>query len=148
MKHLVSRASSGRRSSTASCAWSLILVVLQLWLLTATMNASWAATTSVVWPAALASLGLPGLNLGLLRYLYRDRSDGATAEPGELAGPAPGLLRAGDGDGHRLARRQRCWACRPSRSALFWLNVGLYVVLWVLYLARLVLASGRRSSPT
>ena len=48
----------------------LILVVLQLWLLTATMNASLGGDEAVVWPAALASLGCLGLNLGLLRYLY------------------------------------------------------------------------------
>ena len=49
----------------------LILVVLQLWLLTATMNAFLGGDDSVVWPAALASLACFGLNLGLLRYLYR-----------------------------------------------------------------------------
>jgi hypothetical protein len=48
----------------------LILVVLQLWLLTATMNAYLGGDTSVVWPAAIASLVCFGLNLGLLRYLY------------------------------------------------------------------------------
>lgn len=49
----------------------LILVVLQLWLLTATMNAYLGGDGSVVWPAALASLTCFGLNVGLLRYLYR-----------------------------------------------------------------------------
>jgi hypothetical protein len=48
----------------------LILVVMQLWLLTATMNAFLAGDEKLVWPAALASLGCFGLNLGLLRYLY------------------------------------------------------------------------------
>jgi hypothetical protein len=48
----------------------LILVVLQLWLLTATMNAFLGDDDAVVWPAALASLACLGLNLGLLRYLY------------------------------------------------------------------------------
>ena len=48
----------------------LILAVLQLWLLTATMNAYLGGDVSVVGPAALASLGCLGLNLGLLRYLY------------------------------------------------------------------------------
>ena len=47
----------------------LVIVVLQLWLLTATMNAYLGGDESVVWPAALASLGCLGLNLGLLRYL-------------------------------------------------------------------------------
>ena len=49
----------------------LILVVLQLWLLMATMNAFLGGDDVVVWPAAFASLACLGLNLGLLRYLYR-----------------------------------------------------------------------------
>ncbi len=49
----------------------LLLVVLQLWLLTATMNAFLGGDDTIVWPAALASLICFGLNLGLLRYLYR-----------------------------------------------------------------------------
>ena len=47
----------------------LILVVLQLWLLTATMNAWIGGDDSVVWPALAASMGCLLLNLGLLRYL-------------------------------------------------------------------------------
>lgn len=48
----------------------LILVVLQLWLLMATMNAFLGGDDAVVWPAALTSLACLGLNVGLLRYLY------------------------------------------------------------------------------
>jgi hypothetical protein len=48
----------------------LVIDVLQLWLLTATMNAYLGGDGSVVWPAALASLVCLALNLGLLRYLY------------------------------------------------------------------------------
>ena len=47
----------------------LTLVVLQLWLLTATMNAYLGGDSSVVWPAAGASLVCLALNVGLLRYL-------------------------------------------------------------------------------
>ena len=47
-----------------------ILVVLQLWLLTATMNAYLGGDGSVVWPAAFASLVCLALNVGLLRHLY------------------------------------------------------------------------------
>ncbi len=47
----------------------LLLVVLQLWLLTATMNAWLGGDDSVVWPALGASAGCLLLNLGLLRYL-------------------------------------------------------------------------------
>ena len=52
-------------------AFILILVILQLWLLTATMNAWLGGDESVIWPAAIASLLCLLLNLGLLRYLYR-----------------------------------------------------------------------------
>lgn len=49
----------------------LIVVVLQLWLLTATMNAWLGGDESIVWPAAAASAACFGLNLGLFRYLAR-----------------------------------------------------------------------------
>ncbi|MGH9320637.1 MAG: DUF6755 family protein [Vicinamibacteria bacterium] len=47
-----------------------IIVVLQLWLLTATMNAYLGGDESILLPAALASLVCLALNAGLLRYLY------------------------------------------------------------------------------
>ncbi|MFI5298594.1 MAG: DUF6755 family protein [Polyangiales bacterium] len=46
----------------------LVLVMLQLWLLTATMNAFLAGDTTVIWPAFGASVGCLLLNAGLLRY--------------------------------------------------------------------------------
>lgn len=49
----------------------VLIVVLQLWLLTATMNGFLGGDKTIVWPAALASLVCLGLNLGLLRYLFR-----------------------------------------------------------------------------
>ena len=48
----------------------MILVILQLWLLTATMNAYLCGDQSVLVPAALASVACLGLNVGLLRYVY------------------------------------------------------------------------------
>lgn len=48
----------------------LMTVVLQLWLLTATMNAFLAGQERVVIPAAIASLVCFALNLGLLSYIY------------------------------------------------------------------------------
>lgn len=48
----------------------LVLVILQLWLLTASMNAYLGGDYHIVVPAALASLICLALNLGLLRYLY------------------------------------------------------------------------------
>jgi hypothetical protein len=56
----------------------LILVVLQLWLLTATMNAWLGGDDSVVWPAALVSAAGLALNVGLLRYLGRIERKGGT----------------------------------------------------------------------
>jgi hypothetical protein len=47
----------------------LVIVVLQLWLLTATMNAFLGGDTAVVWPALAASSVCLALNLGLLRYM-------------------------------------------------------------------------------
>ena len=49
----------------------ILIVILQLWLLTATMNAYLGGDTGVVIPAALASFVCLALNLGLLWYLYR-----------------------------------------------------------------------------
>ena len=49
----------------------LVIVILQLWLLTATMNAFLGGDQSVIWPAAGASVVCLALNLGLLLYLYR-----------------------------------------------------------------------------
>ena len=49
----------------------LVLVVLQLWLLTATMDAFLSNEQSVLLPAALVSLGCFLLCVGLLWYLYR-----------------------------------------------------------------------------
>lgn len=52
-------------------AFVLVLVVAQLWLLTATMNAYLGGDESVIWPAAGVSFLCLALNAGLLRYLYR-----------------------------------------------------------------------------
>jgi hypothetical protein len=51
-------------------AFVVMLVVLQLWLLTATMNAYLGGDDSVTGPAAVGSLACLLLNAGLLRYLY------------------------------------------------------------------------------
>ena len=52
-------------------AFVLMAVVMQLWLLTATMNAYLGGDESIIWPAAAVSLACLLLNVGLLRYLYR-----------------------------------------------------------------------------
>ena len=48
----------------------LTLVVLQLWLLTATMNAFLGGDDSVIWTAAVGSGICLLLNVGLLRFVY------------------------------------------------------------------------------
>jgi len=58
------------------CLIVALLVVLQLWLLTATMNAWLGGDWTVVWPAALASLACFAVNLWLLRRIfYLQRGD-------------------------------------------------------------------------
>ena len=49
----------------------LVIVMLQLWLLIATMNAYLGSDQSVIWPAALASVICFALNAGLLWYIRR-----------------------------------------------------------------------------
>lgn len=48
----------------------ITIIILQLWLFTATMNAFLGGDTDILWPAAIASLICLGLNGGLLWYLY------------------------------------------------------------------------------
>lgn len=60
-----------------------LLVVLQLWLLTATMNAFLGGDDSVVWPAAVASFGCLLVNLWLLRQVIYLQS------PAGLSGSKP-----------------------------------------------------------
>ena len=55
---------------TGMLCFVLILVVLQLWLVTATMDAYLGGDDAIVWPAAVASLVCLLLVAGLLRYLY------------------------------------------------------------------------------
>lgn len=48
----------------------VVIVILQLWILTATMNAYLGGDYSVILPAAIVSLLCFILNAGLLWYLY------------------------------------------------------------------------------
>ncbi len=54
----------------AMLAFVVLIVILQLWLLTATLNAYLGGDTATVVPAALVSLACLGLNTGLLWYLF------------------------------------------------------------------------------
>lgn len=56
---------------TGILVFVILIVVLQLWLLTATLNAYLGGATEIVLPAALVSLGCLALAGGLLWYLYR-----------------------------------------------------------------------------
>lgn len=64
---------TGEKSTIVSGILSvlLLLVVVQLWLLTATTNAWLGGDDSVVLPAAIASVLCLGLNIGLLVYIFR-----------------------------------------------------------------------------
>lgn len=48
-----------------------MIVILQLWLLSATMNAFLGGEDTVVAPAGIASVVCLLLNAGLLRYVYQ-----------------------------------------------------------------------------
>ena len=56
---------------SAILVFVVLVVVLQLWLFTATVNAYLGGDEAIVLPAAAASLTCFGLNAGLLWYLYR-----------------------------------------------------------------------------
>jgi len=49
----------------------VMIIVLQLWLFTATVNAYLGGDYDILLPAAIASLVCLALNIGLLRYIYR-----------------------------------------------------------------------------
>ena len=56
---------------TGMLVFVLVVVVLQLWLLTATMSLWLGGDESIVWPALAVSAGCLALNAGLLGYLRR-----------------------------------------------------------------------------
>jgi hypothetical protein len=56
---------------TAICVLIGTLVVIQLWLVAAALDALLAGQTSILIPAAIASIALLGINYGLLLYIIR-----------------------------------------------------------------------------
>ena len=56
---------------TGVCVLIGVLVVIQLWLVAASLDALSAGETAVLPPAALASLVILGVNGGLLLYVFR-----------------------------------------------------------------------------
>jgi len=72
MKRALGAAHSQRLTiANAILLFVILIVVLQLWLLVATVNAYLGGDAAIALPAALGGLVLLGLNLGLLRYVYR-----------------------------------------------------------------------------
>ena len=55
----------------AMLVFVLMVVILQLWLLTATMNAWLGGDESIVWPGLAVSAAGLALNVGLYGYLRR-----------------------------------------------------------------------------
>src|SRR5262249_22189147 len=70
----------------------LIIVILQLWLLTATMNAWLGGDDSILWPAAAVSAGGLMLNVGLLTYLGRLERTRRTGESQDMASDERGFV--------------------------------------------------------
>ena len=68
-----SRFSRGQRMTIVHGILSIvvIIVILQLWLFTATVNAYLGGDSAILLPAALASLVCLLLNVGLLWYHYK-----------------------------------------------------------------------------
>jgi hypothetical protein len=56
---------------TAILCFVVLIVILQLWLLTATVNALLGGDRAPAWPAAAVSIGCLALNAGLLLFLRR-----------------------------------------------------------------------------
>lgn len=67
-----SRLVRSQRSTIVAGIFSIVLVivVLQLWLFSATMDAFLRGDQAILLPAAIASMGCLLLNAGLLWYLY------------------------------------------------------------------------------
>ena len=74
---------------TGMLVFVLIVVILQLWLLTATMNAWLGGDHSIVWPGAAVSAAGLALNVGLLRYLRRIEWTRQREEPQDVRTPTP-----------------------------------------------------------
>jgi hypothetical protein len=60
----------GAQLFTALCVLIGLLLIAQLWLVGAALDAMLGGQAGVLWPAAGASLVLFGVNVGLLRYAY------------------------------------------------------------------------------
>ena len=121
---VLSRARSGLTIVYGILCFVLMLVVLQLWLLTATMNAFLGGDERSSGRRSAPASRLSRAEPGLLRYLRTDRAPTTTA-PADAGSrdAAPGVLRAGHGDRHRLDRRAAARPVALVAIALFALNI-------------------------
>lgn len=55
---------------TALCLLIGVVVIIQLWLVAASLDALLSGDTGVLWPSAVVSLVLCALNAGLLWYAF------------------------------------------------------------------------------
>lgn len=70
MKHSRSARAQRMPIVTAMLVFVSLIVILQIWLLTASVNAYLGGDHAIVIPAAAGSLACLALTAGLLRYLY------------------------------------------------------------------------------
>ena len=125
--------------------------MLQLWLLTATMNACWAATSRSSGRRRSRAWAAFGLNFGLLRF-YLQRLGALTDDTGPRARrvaversteSSRAIFALVMATGIVSLAAHGSWASTDVAQALFWLNVGLYAVLWVLTLLARPASPGR-----
>ena len=139
----------------AMLAFVVLIVILQLWLLTATMNAYLGGDTATVVPAAVGQPRVPR---------PQRRAALVPVRPGQMTGSPAGTRRtqarrSGRGPLPRLLRRWswRRGSCRLPRtslqmpriaSALLAINICAYAVLTVMFAIRLagVFPAGPRRS--
>ncbi|HVK05623.1 MAG TPA: DUF6755 family protein [Armatimonadaceae bacterium] len=88
-----------------------VIDILQLWLVTATMNSYLGGDSGVPVPAALFSLVCLGLNVGLLKFLYD--LDRASGDPSGTREPSAPPATAGAGGTTTAARQQQREGVRP-----------------------------------
>jgi tellurite resistance protein TehA-like permease len=119
-------------------AFVLMLVVLQLWLLTATMNAYLGGDESVIWPAAAdAQPGPAAISVSDRPRAAMTPASQGSAEAGAVATLHPAYFAL------VMATGIVSIGCHLTgfawlAAALFWLNILLFVCLWALTLVRVL----------
>jgi hypothetical protein len=114
-------------------AFVLMLVVLQLWLLTSTMNAYLGGDESVIWPAAMASLACPAAESRAAALSLSNRSHAPMSRTVETMHPAYFALVMATGI---VSIACQLLELRPIAVALLWANWCFFVILWALTMLR------------